>query len=565
MRLPSPSAALRGSSAGQSSRSSGHSGRREGSARGASLCLHLSDGSISWAVISRASGPLLMAAGSVRLEGRAPGEVLAKLVAQHRLPLEAARVAVRGAVHILEPGARSADPAAPFLLGEHRTEVTLADGRILRATLDPAALDRALDACRSAGIEVVGAEPEALALTRALVTPSPRVAAQAAVAVIWRAPLSITAMWVCDGVVELLGDAQHGAEVSDAAAAAAGARLVEGAGCTGIVVASAAGDSRGFAAALERATGLSVRVGDPLTRIRNAPDGPTRAGMAAGAVGLALDVRGLPRVELPVRAARGRPGQPSPAPPAASRVPPPLATPRTPPAEEPIAAAAPVPAPEPIPEPVLEAAPEAAPEPVAAAPPALVPEPVPEPVVAAAPAPARPRSPRKPGSTRAVAAIVAAVVVVGALVGAFATTQRAAVRDRAAVLATLQNQLAAIPTPTSSTRRLLVLGVDRRGRLDAIAAILGSRVAWDRVLRDVSAVLPAEVWLTDLTVAESRASKLRLRGYATSQQGLALALARLGILAEVSSVRLERSERATIQGQQVVRFTAEVSLRTVAP
>ena len=156
-------------------------------------------------------------------------------------------------------------------------------------------------------------------------------------------------------------------------------------------------------------------------------------------------------------------------------------------------------------------------------------------------------------------------MVVGALVGAFATTQRAAVRDRAAVLATLQNQLAAIPTPTSSTRRLLVLGVDRRGRLDAIAAILGSRVAWDRVLRDVSAVLPAEVWLTDLTVAESRASKLRLRGYATSQQGLALALARLGILAEVSSVRLERSERATIQGQQVVRFTAEVSLRTVAP
>ena len=70
---------------------------------------------------------------------------------------------------------------------------------------------------------------------------------------------------------------------------------------------------------------------------------------------------------------------------------------------------------------------------------------------------------------------------------------RAEVRDREAVLATLQGQFAAIPSPTAPTRRLLALGADRRGRVGAIGAVLGDRVAWDRVLREVSAVLPVDV------------------------------------------------------------------------
>lgn len=492
------------------SRSPNRSSRRGGTARGPTLCLHLSDGSLSWAVVDVAAGPLLIAAGIVPLAGEPAGEVLAALVAERQLPRAAARVAVRGTVHVYDPGA--VDPGASQLLpGDGVTDVTLADGRVLRAALDRAALARVLEACERAGVEVVGAEPEALALARALAAPSPDVAPEAAVAVVWRAPLSITAVKVEGDVVELLGVADLPAGAGDRGIAAAAARLVAGGDCAEIVVATAVGDAFAFAQELAAVAGLRTRVGDPLARIRSAPDGPGEASAAAGAVGLALEVRGLPRVELPVRAARS--GPPAGVGDAQSPAePPPRAT-------------------------GLEGKASSRPGPSSA---------------------------RRGPSNRAVALIVASVVVVASLVGAWTTVERAAVRDRAAVLETLQAQLAAIPSPTAPTRRLLLLGADRKARVDAIAAVLGSRVAWDRILREISAVLPDGVWLRNVDATALTAGGLRLRGYATSQQVVALALARLAIVPDFADVRLERTERATVQGRDEIRFSIVASVRTEA-
>ncbi len=62
-------------------------------------------------------------------------------------------------------------------------------------------------------------------------------------------------------------------------------------------------------------------------------------------------------------------------------------------------------------------------------------------------------------------------------------------------------ELAALPQPstdreTGVTDETLV--ADKSARITALSTALGSRVAWDRVLRQISQVLPRDVWLTSL-------------------------------------------------------------------
>ena len=65
----------------------------------------------------------------------------------------------------------------------------------------------------------------------------------------------------------------------------------------------------------------------------------------------------------------------------------------------------------------------------------------------------------------------------------------------------LNAELAALPQPstdreTGVTDETLV--ADKSARITALSTALGSRVAWDRVLRQISQVLPRDVWLTTL-------------------------------------------------------------------
>ena len=58
-------------------------------------------------------------------------------------------------------------------------------------------------------------------------------------------------------------------------------------------------------------------------------------------------------------------------------------------------------------------------------------------------------------------------------------------------------QIAAIPTaPVIDTSEEDALAAEKGARVGALSAALGGRIAWDRVLRQVSLVLPEDVWLT---------------------------------------------------------------------
>ena len=504
MDLPSPAPARRADGSARAWRAAWWSPRERGSWRRPQLCLHISGGLLSWAVVTGTAVSELLSVGSLRVEPESLAATLAALVTERRLPCAGARLTVPGAVRIVD----AAEPPAPI----GGADIALGDGRRIRAEIDPVALSAALAACAAAGIEVVSVEPEALPLARSLAAPSPGAppddtGRRRAVAAVWVAASCTVVVRSCGDEVELVGLVPAGTASAAYLVAPAAARLIAGADIAEAVIAGG-DDPADLATRIAFATSLPVRVGDPLARIPAAGPLPLDAVSAAGAVGLAIEARGLPRVDIPVRWQ----------PPSAS-------------------------------------AELAEPDAVDLSPPD---DPTARPASAAVPTPA----PERPATSPALALTVAAVLVVGALVAGWVTMERGAVRDRKAVLGTLRAQLAAIPSPTAPTRRLLVLGADRRARVDAIASALGNRVAWERILREVSAVLPSDLWLTGIVAdAGAGANGLRLRGYATDQAGVALALTRLALVPDLTAVRLERSERARLGGRQVARFSIVAAVR----
>lgn len=513
MDLPFPAPPRRVDNSARPWSAARRSSRERGSWRGPHLCLHISGGLLSWAVVSGGAIPELVSAGSLRPEPESLARTLVELVAERRLPCSGARLAVPGAVRLVDGGT----PPAPI----GSADIALADGRRIRAEIDPAALAAALAACAAAGIEVVSVEPEALPLARSLAIPSPGGSPvdgsgrRPAVAAVWVADSCTVVVRSCGDEVELLGLIPAGTSVAAYLVAPAAARLIAGADIAEAVVAGG-DDPADLAERIAFATSLPVRVGDPLARLPVTGSPPPDAVAAAGAVGLGVETRGLPRVDIPVRSQ-----PPTALPPSA--LPPELAEP----------------------------------DEVALSPPG---DPDRDPDPALSPAPAPP--PERPAASRTLTLAVSAVLVVAVLVAGWATVERGAVRDRAAVLATLQAQLAAIPSPTAPTRRLLVLGADRRARVDAIASALGNRIAWDRILREVSAVLPTGVWLTAVVAREGPGSEdLRLRGFAADQAGVALTLTRLSLVPDLENVRLERSERAAQGGHQIARFAIVAAVR----
>jgi Tfp pilus assembly protein PilN len=189
------------------------------------------------------------------------------------------------------------------------------------------------------------------------------------------------------------------------------------------------------------------------------------------------------------------------------------------------------------------------------------------------------------GPTNVVALTAAAggLLVVVLLSAGFLLANRNVHRERQA-LVDAKAQLAATPASTISAKtaaqRTSLLN-DRERRALALASALGKRVAWDRVLRRITLVLPDDVWLTSLdgntplipqtaTVAPTTtpssiptaATALTLDGYTYSQDGVARLLSRLAVVPDLKNVQLQTSKAAEVGGQNVINFTIVSDIRT---
>ncbi len=191
--------------------------------------------------------------------------------------------------------------------------------------------------------------------------------------------------------------------------------------------------------------------------------------------------------------------------------------------------------------------------------------------------------------------------LVGSLLAAGYLLESSKVNDGRATLKALQDELATLPPPAAAPQTNAQLALQHDQRVAALGAALQGRVAWDRILREISSVLPEDVWLTTLTaqspqsavstapppapvtttasdgaatsteqpsapapVVPSTTAPLTIAGYTYSQEGVARFLSRLAVIPELQDVKLVSSSQTLVSGRTVVQFSIEAGIRRQA-
>lgn len=166
--------------------------------------------------------------------------------------------------------------------------------------------------------------------------------------------------------------------------------------------------------------------------------------------------------------------------------------------------------------------------------------------------------------------------------------------ERRAQLAATETAIAVLPTTARPAVTQGALVQERSDRVAALAAALSTRIPFDRLLRELSYVLPEDTWLTGITasapassapvgaapgtappVSSSGTESVTIQGVTYSHESVARVLARLSVIPSLESVRLTASARVEPQSNEaegsskkaknarsVVTFTVTAALRT---
>jgi Tfp pilus assembly protein PilN len=145
-------------------------------------------------------------------------------------------------------------------------------------------------------------------------------------------------------------------------------------------------------------------------------------------------------------------------------------------------------------------------------------------------------------------------VLVAALLAVLFLSASSSVAQQRRALQQAQTEYAAIPAPPAPSPVDSALPQQRTTRVSALAAALGQRIAWDRLLREVSQVVPSDVWLVTLN-AQSPAilppapvttggplpQGFTVTGCTYTQESVARFLARLDVVPDLSAMTLAKS------------------------
>jgi Tfp pilus assembly protein PilN len=177
-----------------------------------------------------------------------------------------------------------------------------------------------------------------------------------------------------------------------------------------------------------------------------------------------------------------------------------------------------------------------------------------------------------PAMTKVAVALFGVLIVAG--LGFMYMTSSAKVADNQAEADAARAELAQLTAqigPEAADPSASLAG-ESQARTAALADALGARVAWDRILREFSLVIPEGVVLTTLgassgaegstdpaTAATATGATFRIEGNATSQTAVATLLSRLEVIPEFAEVRLESSAGAANEPGFVFAITATIA------
>jgi hypothetical protein len=112
------------------------------------------------------------------------------------------------------------------------------------------------------------------------------------------------------------------------------------------------------------------------------------------------------------------------------------------------------------------------------------------------------------------------------------------------------------PTPTAVVNA-------RAPRLQAVASVLGQRIAWDRILREFSQALPSDVWISSLNMAAPTAGATNgfsITATTYSYNSVARMLSRMALVPDLTGVTLQ----STTRSGRLVQFSLSATIKGAA-
>jgi Tfp pilus assembly protein PilN len=192
---------------------------------------------------------------------------------------------------------------------------------------------------------------------------------------------------------------------------------------------------------------------------------------------------------------------------------------------------------------------------------------------------------RKFGPAEIGVAIAGLVVIVGLVIAVMSASGR--VSDAQDQLLGLEAEKAALEASALQLATGTIAEPDpllgeEAARATALSDALASRTAWDRILRSVSIVMPADTWLRGLSGtsttsdidqsvgAETELSDtVTLTGFSRTREDIAQLLTRMETIPDLAAVQLLAATVTEIGGEEVVEFsitaTLEESVQQPAP
>jgi Fimbrial assembly protein (PilN) len=162
----------------------------------------------------------------------------------------------------------------------------------------------------------------------------------------------------------------------------------------------------------------------------------------------------------------------------------------------------------------------------------------------------------------AIAGFVAVVVIGG---GNLVQAERVSSAQKALNAAKIQ--LAATPLPPNTpsvTPPPAAVAQQMQPRLDAVSSVISTRIAWDRILREFSLVLPPGIQVQSLSLAEpagatttQTATGFQLTGVTYTYDDVARLLSRMALIPDLSGVSLKSSGIT----QNVVSFEIDADVK----
>ena len=187
------------------------------------------------------------------------------------------------------------------------------------------------------------------------------------------------------------------------------------------------------------------------------------------------------------------------------------------------------------------------------------------------------RSTRKQNVPALVA--TALIVLVTGLIGVTYLSAKGTAESKKTELVSARDELALMPSVADINAKdapRQTLKTEHDARVNALSSALTRRVAWDRILREISLVLPNDVWLRTMSASSptpaSGASPaatapglpptlMTIEGSTYSHDAVARLITRLSVIPDLKNVWLTKSELGVIAGRSIVSFTILADVR----